>query len=399
MNAESKDIRFAEPSAAFVAIFAIATGALVANLYYAQPLIAAIGSEIGIKPSLAGSISSVTQIGYGVGLFLLVSLADLVENKRLVLTLLVLTTVGLIGAATSVTATPFFVASFVVGVCSSAAQVLLPFIAHLVPEARRGRIVGNVMAGVLTGIMLARPAALFIAAHFGWRAVFWWSAALMFLIGIMLFRVMPKHQPARGKHYFHILWSMVGLFRDMPLLRERALYQALMFAAFNMFWTAAPMMLADRLGMSQQGIALFALAGAGGALAAPIAGRFADRGHTRLMTIGAMATLGITSCAAGLFADWKWLALLIVLTILFDAAIQTNQITSQRIIFSAPQDVRGRINAIYMTINFVGGATGSVLGTMTYHGGGWPLTAASGGIIGLLLLISFAIANRRRPSV
>jgi predicted MFS family arabinose efflux permease len=391
-----KEVRASEPSGAFVTVFAIATGALVANLYYAQPLIAEIGKEIGVKPDIAGSISSVTQIGYGIGLFLLVSLADLVENKRLVMTLLALTTIGLICVATSVSALPFFIASFLVGLCSTAAQILLPYIAHRVPEARRGRIVGNVMAGLLTGIMLARPAALFIAAHFGWRAVFWWSAALMILIGITLMRIMPKHQPPAGKHYSQILHSMIGLFRDMPILRKRAWYQALMFAAFNMFWTAAPIMLVDRFAMSQQGIALFALAGAGGALAAPIAGRFADRGFTRVMTVGAMTALGVTCYASGWAVDWQWLALLVVLTIAFDAAIQTNQITSQRIIFSAPQDVRGRVNAIYMTINFIGGAVGSVLGTITYHWVGWSATAATGGVIGLILLGSYFIWDPER---
>ena len=383
-----------EPSPALVTVFAIATGALVANLYYAQPLIASIGREMGIKPDLAGSVVSVTQIGYGVGLFLLVSLADLVENKRLALTLLALTIVGLVAVATSTSTTLFFIASFLVGLCSTSAQILVPFIAHLAPEARRGRIVGNVMAGVLTGIMLARPVALFIAAHLGWRAVFWCSAVLMILIGATLVRLMPKHQPSRGKHYFQILRSMVGLFRDMPVLRRRALYQALMFTAFNMYWTAAPLMLSDQLGMSQQGIALFALAGAGGALAAPVAGRLADRGYTRLMTLGAMLGLGLACYATSWAAAAHWLIALVVLTVIFDAAIQTNQITSQRIIFSTPQDTRGRVNAIYMTINFMGGAIGSVLGTMTYHAGGWSLTAETGGFIGALLLAIFAMKER-----
>jgi predicted MFS family arabinose efflux permease len=323
-----------------------------------------------------------------------VSLADLVENKRLVLTTLSLTIVGLIGIATATSASVFFAASFLVGLCSTGAQVLIPFIAHLVPEARRGRIIGNVMAGVLTGIMLARPVALFVAASVGWRGVFWCSAGLMVLIGATLMRIMPKRQPPRGKHYFQILRSMVGLFRSMPMLRRRALYQSLMFTAFNMFWTAAPIMLAERFGLSQTGIGLFALAGAGGALAAPIAGRFADRGYIRLMTALAMATLGLTFYATGLAADWHWLAALVVLTVIFDAAIQTNQIASQRIIFSAPKETAGRVNAIYMTINFIGGAIGSLLATMTYHSGGWAMTSWVGGFIGILLLALFLTEHR-----
>ncbi|WP_045834962.1 MFS transporter [Hyphomicrobium sp. 99] len=380
-----------------VAVFAVAAGALVANLYYAQPLIASIGREIGVREDLAGSIVGATQIGYGVGLFLLVSLADLVENKRLVLTTLSLTIVGLIGIATATSASIFFAASFLVGLCSTGAQVLIPFIAHLVPEARRGRIIGNVMAGVLTGIMLARPVALFIAANLGWRAVFWCSAGLMVLIGATLMRLMPKRQPPKGSHYLQILRSMVGLFRSMPALRRRALYQSLMFAAFNMFWTAAPIMLAERFGLSQMGIGIFALAGAGGALAAPIAGRFADRGYIRSMTVAAMATLGLTFYATGIATDWQWLTALVVLTIVFDAAIQTNQIASQRIIFLAPKQTAGRVNAIYMTINFIGGAIGSLLGTITYHAGGWTLTSEVGAIIGILLLAFFMTERRDLP--
>ena len=283
-------------SSALLVVIAIATGALAANLYYAQPLIAHIAPEIGIRPDLAGTVVSVTQIGYGLGLFFLVSLADLVENKRLVMFAMAGTVVALVGAGLSTVAPLFFLASLVVGLSSTAAQVLVPFASHLVPEAQRGRTVGNVMAGLLTGILLARPAALFISAAFGWRSVFWISAGLMVLIAILLAVMMPRRQPPGGLSYGRILASMVGLVRDIPILRRRAAYQALMFAGFNLFWTAAPIMLAQRFGLSEQGIALFALAGAGGALAAPIVGRLADRGLSRLCTIA----VAMTMLAAGL---------------------------------------------------------------------------------------------------
>ncbi|RDJ24257.1 MFS transporter [Bosea caraganae] len=382
------------PSSALITLVAISTGALVANLYYAQPLIASIAPEIGISPDLAGSVVSVTQIGYGAGLFLLVSLADLVENRQLVLIMLGFTTLGLIGAALSTTAVPFFLASFLIGLCSTGAQILIPLIAHLVPANRRGRVVGNVMAGVLTGIMLARPVALFIAASFGWRAVFWCSAVLMLGIGTALVRVMPQHKPRGGMHYGQILASMAGLLRDMPILRQRAVYQALMFAAFNLFWTAAPLMLAEHFGLNEHGIGLFALAGAGGALAAPIAGRLADRGLTSALTAGAMAALALCFYATGWAAAALALAVLLVLTIVIDAAVQVNQVVSQRLIFSGAPETRGRVNALYMTITFVGGALGSILGTVTYHGGGWTATATLGGLIGLLALALFALQAR-----
>jgi predicted MFS family arabinose efflux permease len=382
------------PSSALIILFAIATGALVANLYYAQPLIASIGPELDISPDLAGSIASVSQIGYGVGLFFLVSLADLVENRALVMGTLALTIVGSVAAATATSAPVFFAASLLTGLCSTGAQVLLPFIAHLAPEARRGRVVGSVMAGVLTGIMLARPAALFVAAAFGWRAVFWASAGLMLAIGVMLARVMPREKPRGGMHYGQILLSMFELFLQAPALRRRAAYQALMFAAFSMFWTAAPIMLADRFGLSQYSIAIFALAAAGGALAAPFVGRLADRGFTRVLTAGAMITLGLSFYGTDRAVTASSMVALVLLTVLLDAAVQTNQITGQRIIYAVPVETRGRMNAMYMTLLFAGGAIGSVLGTITYHWGGWNATASAGGVMGLLMLLLFAAELR-----
>ncbi len=380
-----------EPSTALLTTLAVATGALVANLYYAQPLVAAIGPEIGVSPDLAGSVVSIGQIGYGAGLFLLVSLADRVENRRLVLISVAVTALGLVGMALSATAAPFFAAAFVIGFCSTGAQVLVPFAAHLVPAERRGRVVGNVMAGVLTGIMLARPVSLFIAGSFGWRAVFWCSAGLMVVIGLALARMMPRLRPAATMPYRRIIASMAGLLREVPALRWRAAYQGLLFCGFNIFWTVAPLMLAQRLSLSDHGIALFALAGAGGALCAPVVGRLADRGHGLALTAGAMAALGLSFFATIWAAAAGALAALVVLTVLIDAAVQTNHIVSQRIIFSSRPEARGRLNALYMTLTFAGGACGAVLGTVTYHAGGWTLTAALGGMLGMVALILLGI--------
>jgi predicted MFS family arabinose efflux permease len=382
------------PSTLLLTIISIATGALVADLYYAQPLIASIGPELGIRPDLAGTLVSVTQIGYGLGLFLLVSLADLVENKRLVLTALCVTFVALIGAATSASAALFFVAALVIGLSSTGAQILVPFAASLVPEPQRGRTVGNVMAGLLTGILLARPLSLFISAGLGWRAVFWLSAVLMVVIGGLLWWMMPKRQPKGGVSYGQILASMAGLVRSTPVLRRRAIYQALMFGAFNVFWTAAPVMLAERFGLNQTGIALFALAGAGGALSAPIAGRLADRGLSRLSTVAAMAVLAVCFFATGWAAAAGALILLAILAIMIDGAVQVNQIIGQRIIFSLPAEVRGRVNAIYMTTSFFGGAVGSTAATASYHWGGWTATSVVGGVLGVAALIFFATEPR-----
>jgi predicted MFS family arabinose efflux permease len=385
----------AGPSSLLLTVIAVATGALAANLYYAQPLLAQIGPAINVGPGLAGTIVSTTQIGYALGLFFIVSLADLVESKKLVLFTMGGVFIALLGAASSTGALPFFAASLVIGLCSSGAQVLIPFTSHLVPEARRGRVVGNVMAGLLTGILIARPLSLFVAAGFGWRTVFWVSAGLMIVIAGLLARLMPKYQPHGGVSYGRIIVSMAGLLRDTPALRRRAAYQALMFAAFNLFWTAAPLMLADRFGLSQQGIALFALAGAGGALAAPLAGRLADRGLTRPGTGAAMAVLAIGFLATVWAVSAGALIILAVMAVIIDASVQVNQIVSQRTIFTLAPESRGRLNAVYMTISFFGGAIGSTLATASYHWGGWTATAGAGAALGVVALIVFATEYRR----
>lgn len=393
MSTAGAPAREGEPSSALILVLAFATGALVANLYYAQPLIASIAPDLGLQPAMAGAVVSATQIGYGLGLFLIVSLADLVESRRLTLVTLGLTTVGLVGAALSRSAAPFFAAAAMIGLFSSGAQVLLPFVAHLATDARRGRVIGKVMAGLLSGIMLARPIALFIAASFGWRAVFWASTAVMLGVAALLARMMPRYRPPAGMHYGQILASTVGMLARFPAVRWRALYQALMFAAFNLFWTTAPLMLAQRLHLGARAIGLFALAGAGGALAAPIAGKLADHGRGELITGAAMVALGLAFFATGWAAAAGSLTVLVILAVVIDAAVQVNQIAGQRVIFAVPAAMRGRVNAIYMTLVFVGGALGSFLSALIYATGGWRLVAITGGLIGAALVACFALQH------
>jgi len=343
---------------------------------------------------VAGSVTSVTQIGYGLGLFLLVSLADLIEHRRLILTQLLFTAAALLAVALARTAAVYFVCAFLVGLFTTGAQVLIPSIAQLVPEERRGRVVGMVMGGLLTGLMLSRPAALFISAALGWRAVFAIAAGVMLVLAALLARILPRHQPHGGLHYGQILLTSLAVLRDMPKVRRRALYQTLMFGGFCLFWTAAPLALAGRFGMHEHGIAVFALAGAGGAAVAPLAGRLADAGWTRGCTIGAMAVLGASFLVSGWLVAAGSLAAFVLVAILIDAAVQMNQVVSQRVIYMTPAATRGRVNAIYMTVTFAGGAAGSMLGALTYHRGGWSATALTGAAIGLLLLLFQATEPR-----
>src|SRR5258708_27043080 len=267
-----------------VAVFAGACGLVVANLYYSQPLVGLIAPALGLHAGLAGLIVALTQLGYGAGLLFLVPLSDVIENRRLVMWALGAVVLGLLGIALSGSAATFMVSSFVVGVSAVATQILVPLASHLAPETSPGKVVGNVMSGLLAGIMLARPLSCDVAATFVWRAVFYISAGMMLALMLVLMRALPQRRPGSRLAYPQIMRSLPGLVARTPLLRRRAFYQGMMFACFNVFWTASPLLLANEFGLDHRSIALFTLAGAAGALSAPLASRLADRGLTRPAT-------------------------------------------------------------------------------------------------------------------
>jgi predicted MFS family arabinose efflux permease len=357
-----------------IVLLASACGLIVANLYYAQPLISLIAPEIGLGPSAASLIVTLTQAGYCAGLVLLVPLGDLAENRSLILRTLGVALIALAVAAIAQSAPWFLAASLFIGLGSVAVQMLVPIAAHLAPEASRGRVVGNVMSGLLTGIMLARPVSSLIASAFGWRAVFGASALLMAVLGLILRRALPQRRPAAGHSYVELIGSLWTLLRDTPLLRRRAAYQAALFAAFSLYWTAVPLVLSSpAFGLTQRGIALFALAGVAGALSAPIAGRLADRGWTRVAT-GVSLSLAAVSFLLAWFGGGSLLALLAA-GILLDLSVQANVVLGQRAIYALGAHIRSRLNGLYLAIFFAGGALGSSIASVVYTHGGWSLVS------------------------
>ena len=378
-------------------VFAIGSGALVANLYYSQALVTVVSPALGLHAGLAGLTVTLTQLGYAAGLILLVSLADLMENRRLILLCVAGTIVGLVGVALAQNAIMFLLFSVMVGICAVGAQIIIPFAAHLAKDETRGSVIGNVMAGLITGIMLARPVANLISSAFGWRAVFEFGAGLCAAIFVVLWFQLPERHPHSGMTYGKILKSTFEILVKTPALQRRSIYQGTLFGVFNLFWTAVPLMLTQRFNFDQREIALFALAGAGGALAAPIAGRIADRGLIRQGTLAAM----IITVLAFLVTGWAvWGGLMVVLVIAaisLDGAMQANQIIGQRIIYAIDPKARGRINAIYMTSIFVSGACGSLIASLTYFYGGWMLTAGTGAALGVALLAYF-LTEPKAPS-
>lgn len=382
------------PSTTMVMAAAVACGVIVANLYYGQPLVDLIARDLAIAPSAASAVVALSQIGYAVGLILIAPLVDIFESRRLVTITLGFAIAALVAAALAPTGSIFLAAALLIGVSSVAAQMLLPLVAGMAPEKNRGRVVGTIMSGLLFGILLARPVAGVVADLFGWRAVFGLSAVLMVGVALMLRAAIPSRRPEGGMAYGAFLASMLDLLKTYPELRRRALYQATMFAAFSMFWTASPMRLAEGYGLSHSLIGLFALAGASGALIAPVAGRLADRGYTRPGTLLAISAVVIGFAVAG--GDvWLGIAGLLFGAVVLDMGVQANMIMGQRTIYGLNPAARGRINGLYVAILFLGGAVGSLITSPLMTQFGWAVTATVGAALPFVALI-FATLERRK---
>ncbi|OXM84339.1 MFS transporter [Paenibacillus rigui] len=372
-------------------LLAAACGLIVANLYYAQTLVGPIRISTGLSSTAAGLIVTLTQVGYVVGLLFIVPLSDIIENRRLMVTALLVAVAALLGAAFASNGPLFLIASLFIGIGSVVAQILVPYATYLSSAEQRGRVVGNVMSGLLLGIMFARPVASFITSLWGWHAVFVLSAIIITLLTLLLSLALPKRKPVASASYGKLILSLGTLLKNTPALRRRALYQACLFGAFSMFWTIVPLRLADDFGMSQQGIALFALVGVGGAVAAPIAGRWADKGWSRVLTALAMILAALSFLLIYIVQSHSTSALvmLFISAITLDMAVSGNLVLGQRVIYSLGSEARGRLNGLFMSIFFIGGAVGSSLGGWAYATGGWNLTALIGTALPLIALLYY----------
>ena len=386
------------PGAGLILALAIASGVTVANLYYAQPLVGTISASFGLDIAAAGLIVTIIQFGYVLGLLFLVPLGDFIENKSLILTMLGGLIASLLISAAAPSTAIFVASSFLLGFSAVGTQMILPLAAHLAPEHRRGQSVGTVMSGVLIGILLARPVSTLVAGEFGWRAMYLISAAAMCAVVVLMALVLPRRRPQHALTYGTLLYSLWDLLRTTPVLRWRAAYQALMFGAFIMFWTATPLLLqAPPFSLGHLALSAFLLSGAGGALIAPLAGRLADRGHVRAVT-------GLAMVAAALCFALTWIggsgsvAVIVIAGILLDAGVQANFVSGQREIYALSPTIRSRLNALYLALVFLGGALGSAMGGYAVARGGVVLFSAIGLGIALVALLLFAAESLVREA-
>jgi predicted MFS family arabinose efflux permease len=381
---------------ATVWVLAVGCAVAVANLYYGQPLLAAMAAQFRVPEQTLGVVSALTQIGYAVGMLLFVPLGDVLERRRLILVMLAAVTVALVAVAVAPGVVWLAVASLVLGAATIAPQLLVPLAANLSGPAERGRVVGTVMSGLLIGILLSRTVSGFVAAHFGWRAMYGLAAGLTIVLAVVLRLALPvSRPPAQGLSYRELLTSMAGLLRDEPVLRESCVFGALGFGAFSAFWTTLAFFLAGPpYGYGSDRVGLFGLVGVAGAVAASLAGRLADVRSPRL-TIGLGLSLALLAFVLfGVFGERLWG--LVGGVVLMDMGVQGSHISNQTRIFGLRPEVRNRLNTAYMVASFVGGAAGSALGAWAWARWGWPGVCGVGVLFLLAALVVYAATARRR---
>jgi predicted MFS family arabinose efflux permease len=372
---------------------AIACGIAVANIYYNQPMLGVIGQGFAGSATV-GLVPTATQLGYALGLFLLVPLGDIMDRRRLIIWQFTLLGAALILAATASTAGILVAASLLVGCSATVAQHIVPFVATLATPEQRGSKIGTVMGGLLCGILLSRTLAGFVATHLGWREMFWIGMPMALGTAVWMAVILPRNQPHSGIRYGSALFSLVHLWRDEPLLRRATTMQAALFASFSTFWTILALHLEEpafQLGADVAG--MFGIIGVVGVFAAPFAGHLADRRGPQLVaTSGALLTL--LSWAS--FGLWNSVTGLIVGVILLDFGVQGAMISNQHRVFALRPEARSRINTLFMTGIFLGGTLGSGGAMIAWRFGNWSNVCVYGAALAIIAVImAFGRTMRR----
>jgi len=339
-----------------------------------------------------------TQIGYAIGLALVVPLGDLIARRKLVVAVFALAGAAMALGAWVPSFGVFAVITLVVGLFSVGGQIMIPFAADLSSEARRGRTVARLMSGLLLGILLSRTVSGFMAELFGWRSVYVMGAVLMALSAAVLLWLLPSEAARPGIAYGRLVLSAFALLGTFSQLRRRAWLGAMGFAGFSVLWTTLAFKLsAPPFSYSQATIGLFGLAGAAGVFAANVAGKLADSSRQRLSTIVASALLAASFAVLGL--GGSSIVAITVGIVLLDVAVQGLQITNQAIIYALAPDARSRINSAYMVCYFLGGAAGSLLAGLAYSSGGWGASCLLGAGFGIAALVPSLIWQERQTVV
>jgi len=362
-------------------VMAVACGVFVANIYYNQPILELLQQAFPRSLGLVNLVPTATQLGFACGLFFLVPLGDRIDRRKLILGQTAVLVVALVCLAAAPNAWLLVVASAVVGISGSVAQQVVPFAAELSASSRRGQVVGTVMSGLLCGILLGRAVGGFTADHWGWRATFWLGAAMTAIIWVMLLVKLPHSEPKTSHSYFRLMKSLIELWREEPSLRRATCIQAAMFGSFIGLWTILALRLHEAFGLGADVAGLMGIVGAAGILIAPLAGRVADRrGPHAVIGLGCLIML-LSYAVLGL---WGSLVGLIVGIILLDFGEQSALISNQHVVYALRTEARSRLNTLFMSGMFVGGAAGSWGASLSWRLGGWHTACIFGGALALL---------------
>lgn len=372
---------------------AMASGIAVANIYYNQPMLGIIEADFP-NDSLTSFVPTATQLGYAVGLFFLLPLGDIFERRKLIVGQFVILAFALVFAAMAPTALGLVIASLIVGACSTVAQQIVPFAAALAVPEKRGATIGTVMAGVLSGILFSRTLSGFVGEHAGWREMFWIGVPLALLAGVLMFFTLPNHRNTSHMRYSTALRSLADIWKTHHALRIAAMTQAALFGAFTAFWTILALYLqTPQFGMGADIAGLFGIVGAVGVFAAPYAGRIADsKGPRFVVLVGAVLTL----ISWAIFGLWSSILALVIGVIVLDFGIQSALVSNQHIIYALDPEARSRLNTLFMTAMFLGGAAGAALSTWAWKHGGWFDVSLLGGMLAVIALAIQFTASRNR---
>jgi predicted MFS family arabinose efflux permease len=368
-------------------LMAAATGLIVANVYYNQPLIVMIAQTFGVSESNAGQISFLTQVGYALGLFFCVPLGDWFERKRQILVMAFLSALALFAAAFSNSLLLLKITAFMIGFTSVVPQLILPLAANLTAPEKRGKIIGFIMSGLLIGILLSRTLSGVVGAHLGWRAMFGIAGAICLVLMSIMAWVLPQNRPDFKGSYGELMGSLFTLIKTQPVLREASVITACAFASFGLFWIGIVFLLSgEPYHFTSDKVGLMGLAAAAGALGAPLIGKVSDKKNPRIAIGYGLGLILLSFILFYFFRNSLWMLVLGI--VLLDLGLQGAHISNQTRIYALNPEARNRINTVYMTTGFIGTSIGSGVGLWVWDMAGWTGVCAAGVVF---MVIAFAV--------
>ncbi|UZR98519.1 MFS transporter [Chondrinema litorale] len=375
-------------------IMTVTTGLVVANIYYNQPLLGLMANTYGVSELNISSIPMFTQVGYALGLFLIVPLGDKLKRKKLVLIDFIFIIISLLAAAVSSTPLQLKIASLFIGLTSVVPQIMVPMAAQLASNEKRGAAIGTIMTGLFIGILGSRTLSGLIGSYLNWQAVYLIAAGIMVILFFFLIKFLPELNPDFQGNYLSLLKSIVKQFQNQPKLRVASIRGLINFSGFSIFWTTLVFLLQESpFYMGSDVTGGIGLVGIAGAITASVVGSLNDKVSKNKLIFSASGVTILSWVILG-FSSASLMGIIIG-AFLLDVGVQSIHITNQTIIFDGNPDSRNRINTVYMTMYFIGGALGTLIGGSVWHYFKWQGISIAGFVIGLLLIIVHLIGNKK----